>query len=152
MTVDSQATKATEVQKSSEPNLCDVNSQLCDSDIHTVPLDLDIQTKTQPEKENLMSKVKATGVAGLVSYALWEFVFWAVSTPTAIIIYHQTTGEWPNFSNPESTAKVSAVIFGFLNVARALVPVRIGLTLATVPLVDQYIVKPFNIGGARKEE
>jgi hypothetical protein len=57
MTVDSQATKATEVQKSSEPNLCDVNSQLCDSDIHTVPLDLDIQTKTQPEKENLMSKV-----------------------------------------------------------------------------------------------
>jgi hypothetical protein len=30
--------------------------------------------------------------------------------------------------------QVSAVIFGFLNVARALVPVRIGLTLATVPL------------------
>ena len=29
---------------------------------------------------------------------------------------------------------MSAVIFGFLNVARALVPVRIGLTLATVPL------------------
>jgi hypothetical protein len=46
----------------------------------------------------------------------------------------ETTGEWPSFDNPESTAKVSAVIFGFLNFARALVPVRIGLTLATAPL------------------
>ena len=29
-----------------------------------------------------------------------------VSAPTAVIMYHQPTGEWPNFSNPESTAKV----------------------------------------------
>ena len=36
---------------------------------------------------------------------------------------------------------MSALIFGFLNVARALVPVRIGLTLATAPLVDEYIIK-----------
>jgi hypothetical protein len=26
-------------------------------------------------------QVKAAGVAGLVSYALWEFVFWTVSVP-----------------------------------------------------------------------
>ncbi len=101
--------------------------------------------------------------------------FWTVSVPAAIFAYHQTTGEWPSFDNPESTAKVrshrplrtgshpsdhfdlqvsvcsraiftaswigergrgqvSAVVFGFLNVARALVPVRIAITLATVPL------------------
>lgn len=40
---------------------------------------------------------------------------------------------------------MSAVIFGFLNLARALVPVRIALTLATAPLVDQYIIQPFNL-------
>ncbi|EKX46767.1 hypothetical protein GUITHDRAFT_70348 [Guillardia theta CCMP2712] len=80
-----------------------------------------------------MTKVKDAGVAGLVAYAIWEFIFWAISVPTAIFAYHQTTGEWPSFDNPESTAKVSAVIFGFLNVARALVPVRIAITLATAP-------------------
>ena len=53
------------------------------------------------------SQVKAAGVAGLVSYALWEFVFWTVSVPLSIYTYHATTGEWPSFDNPESTAKVS---------------------------------------------
>ena len=51
--------------------------------------------------------MKAAGVAGLVSYALWEFVFWTVSVPLSIYTYHATTGEWPSFDNPESTAKVS---------------------------------------------
>jgi hypothetical protein len=61
MTIESQTSKSTDPKvaelKTNEPNLCDVNSQLCDSDIHTVPLDLDIQTKSQPEKESLMAKV-----------------------------------------------------------------------------------------------
>ena len=64
MTVESQPTKSVnsrETQsKTNEPNLCDVNSQLCDGDIHTVPVDLDISTKSQPEKENLMTKVMET--------------------------------------------------------------------------------------------
>jgi len=106
----------------------------------------------EPKKENMMTKVKNAGIAGLISYAAWEFVFWTVSVPAAIFAYHQTTGEWPSFDNPESTAKVSAVVFGFLNVARALVPVRIGITLATVPLVDKYIVKPLGIGKNKDEE
>jgi len=107
--------------------------------------------KEEPPKENMMTKVKAAGVAGLVSYALWEFVFWTVSVPVAIYSYHATTGEWPSFDNPESTAKVSAVIFGFLNVARALVPVRIALTLGTAPLVDKYIIKPFNLDKKKED-
>mmetsp|Transcript_40210 Transcript_40210/g.94126 ORF Transcript_40210/g.94126 Transcript_40210/m.94126 type:complete len:206 (+) Transcript_40210:44-661(+) len=140
--------------KKEEPNICDVNSELCDGQPHLIgepPKGTETIEKKE-EKENMMTKVKAAGVAGLISYALWEFVFWAVSVPAAVIIYQQTTGEWPSFDNPESTAKVSAVIFGFLNFARALVPVRIGLTLATAPLVDKYICKPFNIGGANEEE
>jgi len=109
------------------------------------------KTEEEPPKENMMTKVKAAGVAGLVSYALWEFVFWTVSVPLSIYTYHATTGEWPSFDNPESTAKVSAVIFGFLNVARALVPVRIALTLGTAPLVDKYIVQRFGLDKKKEE-
>jgi hypothetical protein len=62
MTIESQTSKSADTKvaelKTNEVNLCDVNSQLCDSDIHTVPVDLDIQTKSQPEKENLMAKVR----------------------------------------------------------------------------------------------
>ena len=47
--------------------------------------------------------------------------------------------------------QVSAVIFGFLNVARALVPVRIALTLGTAPLVDKYIIKPFNLDKKKED-
>ena len=47
--------------------------------------------------------------------------------------------------------KVSAVIFGFLNIARALVPVRIALTLGTAPLVDKYIIQPFNLDKKDKQ-
>mmetsp|Transcript_20479 Transcript_20479/g.49582 ORF Transcript_20479/g.49582 Transcript_20479/m.49582 type:complete len:195 (+) Transcript_20479:84-668(+) len=106
----------------------------------------------EPVEENMMTKVKAAGVAGLVSYALWEFVFWIVSVPLAIFTYKETTGVWPNFDDNESKAKVSAVIFGFLNLARALVPVRIGLTLATTPLVDKYIIKPFGFDKKKEGE
>lgn len=62
--------------------------------------------EVKEEKENMMTKVKAAGVAGLASYALWEFAFWTISVPLAIWTYHQTTGEWPSFDNKESTAKV----------------------------------------------
>ena len=47
--------------------------------------------------------------------------------------------------------QVSAVIFGFLNIARALVPVRIALTLGTAPLVDKYIIQPFNLDKKDKQ-
>ena len=61
MSLESQTSKSADPKvvdlNTTEVNLCDVNSQLCDGDIHTVPLDLDIQTKSQPEKENLMTKV-----------------------------------------------------------------------------------------------
>lgn len=50
-----------------------------------------------------------------------------------------------------SHTQVSAVIFGFLNVARALVPVRIALTLGTAPLVDKYIVQRFGLDKKKEE-
>ena len=37
------------------------------------------------EPINLMQKVKDAGVAGIVSYMLWELLFWGVSAPVCII-------------------------------------------------------------------
>ena len=54
-------------------------------------------------------------------------------------------------SNRGVSTQVSAVIFGFLNVARALVPVRIVLTLGTAPLVDKYIVQRFGLDKKKEE-
>jgi hypothetical protein len=44
------------------------------------------------ETEKLMKQVKASGTAGVVSYALWELAFWAFSVPVCILGYHQVTG------------------------------------------------------------
>ena len=57
--------------------------------------------------------------------------------------YYQATGSWPDLSNGEDQAKVGASVFAFVNVARFLVPLRVGLALSTVPWVDDNIVNPF---------
>ena len=57
--------------------------------------------------------------------------------------YYQATGAWPDLSNGEDQAKVGASVFAFVNVARFLVPLRVGLALSTVPWVDDNIVNPF---------
>jgi hypothetical protein len=44
------------------------------------------------DKENLMNKVKAAGVAGAISYAAWELGFWSLSVPVALFAYYEFTG------------------------------------------------------------
>jgi hypothetical protein len=98
------------------------------------------------EKENLMEQIKCAGRAGIISYVLWEWVFWIGAGGLAAITYYQATGGWPDLSNPDDQAKVGASAFALVNVARFAVPLRIGLALGTTPWVDENIVKPF-LGG-----
>ena len=100
----------------------------------------------ESEAKNMMQQVKDAGVAGIISYMFWELAFWGVSIPVCIIGYQAATGHWPDFSDPEDTAKLGAEAFAFVNVARFAVPLRIGLALSTTPWVDDNIVKPF-LGG-----
>jgi hypothetical protein len=92
------------------------------------------------EKANLMSKIKAAGVAGAISLFLWEAAFWAISIPVAIFGFTTLNGSFPDFSNPEDVAKVTAEAFAFANLARFALPIRIGLAVSTTPWVQENIV------------
>ena len=97
------------------------------------------------KKENPIEQIKKFGPAGIISYALWEGAFWAVGAVGAVFIYKEAFGHWPDFSNPDDTAKLGGEAFAFINVARFIVPLRIGLAVGTAPWVDENIVKKLGI-------
>jgi len=95
------------------------------------------------ETQKLMKQVKESGTAGVISYALWEWAFWAISLPVCIFAYRELTGHWPDFSDKEDLEKLGAEAFAFVNFARFAVPLRIGLALSTTPWIQKNIVDTF---------
>jgi hypothetical protein len=104
------------------------------------------------ETKKLMQQVKDAGIAGVISYALWELGFWTVSVPVCIAAYQQVTGHWPDFTNSEDLQKLGAEAFAFVNVARFAVPLRIGLALSTTPWIQMNIVDRFSNKNDQNEE
>jgi hypothetical protein len=96
------------------------------------------------ETAKLMQQVKDAGIAGVISYALWELGFWTISVPVCIAAYQQVTGYWPDFTNTDDLQKLGAEAFAFVNVARFAVPLRIGLALSTTPWIQKNIVDRFS--------
>ena len=96
------------------------------------------------DTQKLMKQVKDAGVAGIISYALWEFGFWALSVPVCVFGYRELTGHWPDFQNQEDLQKLGAEAFAFVNFARFAVPLRIGLALGTTPWIQKNFVDKFN--------
>ena len=88
-----------------------------------------------------MADVKKYGVAGTVAYVLTELAFWAVALPVASTALYQSTGHWPDVIN-DSTDRTTVLgfIFAGANVARLLVPLRLGAALALAPWVDENIL------------
>lgn len=104
------------------------------------------EEETMTETQKLMQQVKDSGIAGVISYALWELGFWTISVPVCVFGYRELTGHWPDFTNQEDVEKVGAEAFAFVNFARFAVPLRIGLALSTTPwiqanIVDKYMKK-----------
>jgi hypothetical protein len=88
-----------------------------------------------------MADVKKFGVAGTVAYVLTELAFWAVAFPVASTALYQTTGHWPDvISDNSDRAAVVGFIFAGANIARLLVPLRLGAALALAPWVDENII------------
>ncbi len=104
---------------------------------------VDNPTQGISETKKLLQQVKDAGIAGVISYALWEFGFWAISVPVCIGAYREVTGHWPDFSNQEDLKQLGAEAFAFVNVARFAVPLRIGLALGTTPWIQKNIVDRF---------
>lgn len=88
-----------------------------------------------------MADVKKFGVSGTVAYVLTELAFWAVAFPVASTALYQTTGHWPDvFNDTTDRTTVLGFIFAGANVARLLVPIRLGAALALAPWVDSNIL------------
>jgi hypothetical protein len=95
-----------------------------------------------------MADVKKYGVSGTVAYVLTELAFWAVAFPVASSALYETTGHWPDVINDTSDrTAVLGFIFAGANIARLLVPLRLGAALALAPWVDENI-----LGGKNKDE
>lgn len=95
------------------------------------------------ETKKLMQQVKEAGTAGVISYALWELGFRAISVPVVLFGYVSVTGHFPDLGNKEDMAKLGAEAFAFVNFARFAVPLRIGLALSTTPWIQENIVDRF---------
>jgi hypothetical protein len=91
----------------------------------------------------MMQQVKDAGLAGIISYALWEIAFWAVSVPVCVFGYRELTGHWPDFQNAQDMQKLGAEAFAFVNFARFAVPLRIGLALSTTPWMEKNVVEVY---------
>ena len=88
-----------------------------------------------------MADVKKYGVAGTVAYVLTELAFWAVAFPVASYALYQTSGHWPDVINDSADrTTVLGFIFAGANVARLLVPLRLGAALALAPWVDENLL------------
>ncbi len=115
---------------------------------NTNKVDKPTETGKEDETEpNLIQKVKDAGVAGAISYAVWELGFWGVSIPICVVAYNKITGHWPDLSNSDDMKQIGGEIFAFANVARLAVPLRIGLALSTAPWIDENIVQKFRKDG-----
>mmetsp|Transcript_24452 Transcript_24452/g.57503 ORF Transcript_24452/g.57503 Transcript_24452/m.57503 type:complete len:291 (-) Transcript_24452:85-957(-) len=90
--------------------------------------------------DDLMGKIKESGVAGVMSYALWELAFWTVSVPVCVLGYKEVTGHWPDLQKTDDVSKLGAEAFAFVNFARFAVPLRIGLALSTTAWIQENIV------------
>lgn len=110
-----------------------------------------IESVSTSETKQLMQKVKDAGIAGVISYALWEFGFWTISVPVCIAAYRQVTGHWPDFTNQDDLQKLGAEAFAFVNVARFAVPLRIGLALGTTPWIQKNVVDRFSKNEEERE-
>lgn len=92
------------------------------------------------EEENPMTQIKSLGTAGAISYALWELAFWVIGGGGAVLAYLAAKGHLPDFSTQEEIAEVTGEAFLFINGARFLVPLRIGLAVSTTPFIRDNVV------------
>jgi hypothetical protein len=64
--------------------------------------------ESMSETQRLMAQVKDAGLAGVISYALWEFAFWAFSVPVVVFGYREVAGHWPDLTNSDDLGKLGA--------------------------------------------
>lgn len=80
----------TELERPDAPEIAIMNSST--EEVEEKP------EEEQTETQKLMKQVKDAGLAGVISYATWELVFWAISLPVVLVGYYGATGHYPDIS------------------------------------------------------
>ena len=92
----------------------------------------------------LTRQVAALGLAGVLSIAVAETVFWVLSFPTSELLYYLGTGEWIDIFTQEGQIKFLAFTAGWGALGGVIAQYRTVLTAAAMtPWVDANIVKPY---------
>lgn len=103
-----------------------------------------------------LDKVAALGLAGVLSIAVAESVFWLLSFPVSAVVYYVATGEWINLLEQEGQVKFLAFTAGWGALGGAIAQYRTVLTAAAItPWMDRTVVKPYLtplIDNFKKEE
>ena len=101
--------------------------------------------KEEEEEEGMtLEKVASFGIAGIISIAIAETVFWVLSFPTSELLYYLGTGEWIDIFTQEGQIKFLAFTAGWGALGGVIAQYRTVLTAAAMtPWVDANIVKPY---------
>ena len=91
-----------------------------------------------------LEKVASYGIAGILSIAVAETVFWVLSFPTSELLYFLSTGEWIDLFSQEGQIKFLAFSAGWGAVGGVIAQYRTVLTAAAMtPWMDANVVKPY---------
>mmetsp|Transcript_48722 Transcript_48722/g.157688 ORF Transcript_48722/g.157688 Transcript_48722/m.157688 type:complete len:160 (-) Transcript_48722:149-628(-) len=101
-------------------------------------------SSSSDEEEWTLDKVAKLGLAGVLSIAVAESVFWILSFPISSIFYFFATGEWIDLFTQEGQVKFLAFTAGWGALGGAIAQYRTVLTAAAItPWMDENVVKPY---------
>jgi hypothetical protein len=103
-------------------------------------------------REDMMTRIKKSGRAGIAAYAMTEAGFWLLSIPLAILAVSVTQGGLPDMNSDAGKAAVGGYSLAFLTFARTIVPARIALALGLAPWVDDNVIQKFFPDDPAKED
>jgi hypothetical protein len=94
--------------------------------------------KVEEEEEKMtLEKIASFGIAGVLSIAVAETVFWVLSFPTSELLYFAGTGEWIDLTSQEGQIKFLAFTAGWGALGGAIAQYRTVLTAAAMtPWMD----------------
>ena len=98
-----------------------------------------VEEKEEKEEEGMtLEKVASYGIAGVLSIAVAETVFWVLSFPTSELLYFVSTGEWIDLLSQEGQLKFLAFTAGWGAIGGVIAQYRTVLTAAAMtPWMDR---------------
>ena len=104
----------------------------------------DSEAEGDEDSKMTIEKVASFGIAGILSIAVAESVFWILSFPTSELLYFVSTGEWIDLLTQEGQLKFLAFTAGWGAIGGVIAQYRTVLTAAAMtPWMDANVVKPY---------